>query len=544
MSLTEKQVGTIEKQAFYDYKYKRYRNDPMAWLVERFKEPGTTIKWSDWDEKLYGKHVWDGTPDPFLAACNGLVSHKGVGIESATGTGKTYFLSRVVYWFLDCFPDSLVVTTAPKEKQLKSILWSEISKSFNSFKRIRPNAELYSLRLLPDGKRVHMRDMKDEELKDMHQAIGVTAGVKADEESATKMQGFHRKYMLFIIEEAAGVALPIITAIKNTCTGVDNKMLAVGNPDSVVDSLHQFCELPYILSIRISGYDHPNVVLGKDVIPGAVTQESLDIRKLEYGDESNFFKSRGRGLAPLQSTDSLIKYDWVKQCSPIMDAEAKNIPVDTASANALGIDVANSTAGDKAATAWGKDNKLNYLVEFQCPNANDLANNVVEEDDKLRADKKQVYNLPKIRDWEIPHECIGVDAVGVGVGTVNEFKNLDIDVKGLQGGQDDTQIPLDAEEKPLYEFSSLRAQMYWQLRQDLMKKQVVININDKMLVDKLIKQLIDIKYKTSNRSIVVESKEDVKKRIGGESPNLADAVVYWNWVRKDRGTENFDVDFY
>lgn len=548
MSFSQKNILKAGKAAFIlkakEENYKKWRKDPMDWLVNRFGEPIESLRWSEWDKEAYSTHEWDGTPEPFEEMCLGLTTHKGVAVESATGTGKTYLASRAIYWFLDCFPNSLVVTTAPKERQLKTILWAEVSSSFSKFKRIRPHAELYDLRLLPDGKRKELKEMNEDELTDMYQAIGITAGVKADEESSTKMQGFHRKDMLFIIEECAGIAHPITTAIKQTCTGTNNRMLAIGNPDSVVDALHGLSELPYFKSITISALDHPNVVLGEELIPGAVTRESIRIRKEEYGEESNMYKSRCRGISPLQSTNSLIHHSWIKQCSPLLDKEARKLPVDNASANGLGVDVANSKNGDKAAVAFGKNNILQYLKEFQCPNANDIAYNLVKTNEEVKEAGREFYDLPKIVDWGIPHECIGVDAVGVGVGTVNEFKSLDIIVQALQGGENKEQIPLDSEDKPLYEFSSLRAQMYWQLRQDLMKKEVILDIGDKTLLDRLVKQLINIKYKTSNKAIVIESKEDIKKRTGGESPNLADVVVYWNWIRKNRGYENFDVPIY
>ncbi|MDR3678901.1 MAG: hypothetical protein P4L41_02970 [Flavipsychrobacter sp.] len=60
-----------------------------------------------------------------------------VAIEAATGTGKTFTLSRIVLWFLDVYEDSLVVTTGPGESQLKHNLWAEIEKFKDKFKRLR-----------------------------------------------------------------------------------------------------------------------------------------------------------------------------------------------------------------------------------------------------------------------------------------------------------------------------------------------------------------------------------------------------------------------
>ena len=51
--------------------------------------------------------------------------------------------------------------------------------------------------------------------------------------TATKpenMQGFHEDNMLFIVDEASGVADDIMEAIQGTLPGVNNKLVACGNP--------------------------------------------------------------------------------------------------------------------------------------------------------------------------------------------------------------------------------------------------------------------------------------------------------------------------
>jgi len=356
------------------------------------------------------------------------------------------------------------------------------------------------------------------------------------------MQGFHRKYMLFVIEECAGVPQPVLTAIKNTCTGDFNVILAVGNPDSQVDSLHSFAELNHVQHIRISAYDHPNIVLKRSIIPGAVTQKSIDIRLDEYGEKSNLFQSRVRGIAPAQSADSLIQRIWLLECM-LGRPEYVDIPDDPDSYNALGVDVANSTAGDMACLAWGRGNELWWMHEFHCVNANHLAHNLVNDSDQLAAKKiKNNYHTGNIYTFNITDERVGVDAVGVGVGTVNEFVDtLGMDVIPLQGGADPTAIPVDDQDKPLYAFSSLRAQMYYQARLDLQNHTVRINLRDKKREQQLIKELTIVSYKVSDKTIQIEPKEKIKEKMGGKSPNVADAFVYWNWVRKDQDGGTFEM---
>lgn len=514
-------------------KENNWRKNPETWYVERFGGKLTDLIWSNWPG--YEDHKWDGTPDPFLKAFKALAGWNNIAIESATSTGKTHLAARIAYWFLDVFPDSLVVTTAPKEKQLKAVLWGEMSACFGRFKKLRPKAEMFDLRVLPDGSKVksgaYKPDGDDDEFSDLHQCIGVVSGVRAGEESATKMQGFHRKYMLFICEEAAGVPQAVMTAIKNTCTGEHNVIMGIGNPDSVTDALHQFAELPHVEAIRISAYDHPNVVTGKTVIDGAVSQKSIDIRLREYGEDSNLFRSRVRGIAPDQSTDSLILLKWVYQCAINHDSY-QEIQLDEISHPAVGVDVANSEGGDAACLAWGNKNECTSIHEFRCQNANHLAYNLFMTTSELEAKGYHDYSTRKIQMYHVTADHIGIDAVGIGVATVNTMMDNGYKIISLQGGQNENEVPKDNEEKPLYKFRSLRAQMWYEARIDLQNKNVRLNIPYGDLL-KLGKELTMPRYKVSEGAIVLEPKEEIKKRLG-KSPNMADSFVYWNWVRKNR----------
>jgi hypothetical protein len=112
-------------------------------------------------------------------------------------------VARAVFWFLDCFYNSLVIISAPKEAQLKLQSFKEISMCFNRFRKLRPNAQITNLNVKVDSRR-----SESEDLSQSWQAIGFVSGIKAGEESATKAQGFHAENMLIILEEAAGMPLP------------------------------------------------------------------------------------------------------------------------------------------------------------------------------------------------------------------------------------------------------------------------------------------------------------------------------------------------
>lgn len=539
----------FKEEKFRRYLLEKHRLNPLCWLEDKLGESSNYFKWSNIDG--YDDHKWDGDIDPLASIWNSIADvykhiscgvepeYRFFGIESATGTSKTFWLARLVLWFLDCFPDSLVVTSAPKQDQLALNLWSEISLIIHKFKKLRPNAELYKLRLVVDGSDAKVLDDDEVFTGNSWQAVGYVSGVGTEEQSAGKVRGFHRKNMLIILEEATSMSNAVLNAFQNTCTGEHNIIVAVGNPDSEHDPLHKFVSQKNVKSVRISALDYPNVVLGRELFSGAVTRVSIKGRADTYGTDSNLYNAMVRGICPTQSLDSLIKLEWIKDCI-ISDVSEY---VNCNSFGSIGIDVSNSEAGDKASVAYGKDCCLMDLYEFQCPNATHLAYNVVYDNFKLDRLNYHNFNLPTIEDFKVPDGYIGVDAVGVGVATVNAFIDIGVTVQALQGGIWDEAIPYNEDGKPMYKFSSLRSQMYWELREDLRKGQVKIAITDQSKLEQIQKELTAPKFVANGTMITIEKKDDIKKRLS-KSPNVADAIVYWNWVRKGYHVSNtIDLPF-
>ncbi|MCB9047708.1 MAG: hypothetical protein H6550_16355 [Chitinophagales bacterium] len=524
----------LEERELALLKQKLYQHRPMDWLRERFNEDPADYQWSLLPE--YAKHKWDGDPEPLYNAWMDLAAGRWAAIESGTGTGKTYAAARIAVWFLDCFPDSLVVTTAPKQKQLEVGLWKEVSTIFKKFKRLRPNAALYNLRLAVDDTDINKSDDTDDALSKSWHMIGIVSGVGSDESSAVKMQGLHREHMLIIVEEAPGVPKAVLTALKNTCSDPSkNLILAIGNPDNITDSLHEFAALPQVSSYTLSGKDHPNVVC-KDPsrMPGAVTQNFIMNMLAEHGEKSTMYQSRVRGISPSQAADSLIKYEWLEKC---VDNGLKY----DGTYHAVGVDAANSKDGDKAALAWGRGNILHEVQEFYCDNANHLAYNLLYDSGKLAELGYADYETRKLTDYEVMNGFVGVDTVGLGWGTYNVLLDEGVEPVALHGGQWADCIPEEdyydesegkEKQRQSVRFQGLRSQMYWELREDLRQGKIRFDLQDKDALREIFIELISIRVAFKGNYIVVEAKEDIKKRLGNKSPNRADAIVYWNWVRK------------
>jgi hypothetical protein len=510
----------------------KYQKQPMLWLSEKFKEDPKTIQWSK--NKGYENHIFDGSPDPLYNAWMDLTQKKWAGLESATGTGKTYIASRIIYWFLDCFFNSLVVIIGPTSSQLKDNIWSELRTAHPKFKSFRPESIIIENDL---------RVIDNSDNKSWHAIMrSGSADGKNEEKASAKLSGFHREHMLFIFDEMQGVSSSAIETIENTCTGSNNLLLGLGNPDSKQDSLHKFCVRESISHYVVSGLDHPNVVLGNEMIPGAVSRLSIERRKKKYGEDSPFYLSRVRGICPEFSMNDLFDLDKFDVCCK------HDVDFDLSS-SALGIDPANSSEGDDACAVYGLKNYCMSIKVFKCPDASMIPDNLLltEKEITSRFGWDRFYDLPNLEMFEIKNHNIAVDSIGVGVSTVNRFTNpYKMNVVGISGSarQDVSRLPLDAEGKPLYSFGNLRAQMIWQFAYDVNNLNISFkSIDNTLALNNIRLAMRYTKMINANNKNLITPKEDIKRYIGF-SPNEFDAAVYWNWIRNNKKKEDIGADIF
>ena len=492
-----------------------YQDNPIGFAVDHLGIREETLRWSL--NPGYENHVWDGTPDPIVAIAEALVGWKDVGVESATGTGKSHTLGWATLWFDSVWPGARVFSFAAKEEQLDLYAWTEIKKLWPAFRRLYPNAELTRLRIRMDGAR-------EEGEGAGWGAVGRSIGVGAHEQVSTKAAGMHAAHMLILVEEAPGVPLPVSAAIEHTCTDPHNLRVYVGNPDNQHDTLHEFCTSPGVRQIRISALDHPNIVtnnlrdpewedLNNDVavVPGAVSRKSIVRRREKYGENSRIYLSRVRGISPPEAEEALIRLEWLEEAK----GRYSN-PAFREGALALGVDVANSEAGDRAAIARGQGACLLGVRSFACPDSVQLGIDVGTE----------------IRVDDIDPRRVAIDSVGVGAGTVGRLREMGYRVRALNAGSRATgSADHEASARTgkgawgAENFGNLRAAIWWKLRRDLEQGHIALPDDRELFAD-----LTTPTWFTRGGRIFIEPKEEIRKRLG-RSPDAGDAVAMWNWVR-------------
>ena len=238
------------------------------------------------DPVMFFREVLNFEPDEWQAeAARDLAANPKVSIKSGQGVGKTGLEAAVFLWFITCFPYPRIVATAPTKQQLHDVLWSEISKWMSK-------SELLSMLLKWTKTYVYM-------VGNEKRWFGVARTATKPE----NMQGFHEDNMLFIVDEASGVADPIMEAILGTLSGSNNKLLLCGNPTRTSGTF-------YDSHTRDRALYKCHTVSSAD--SSRTNKENIDSLIRKYGWDSNVVRVRVRGEFPEQEDDVFIRLSWIE----------------------------------------------------------------------------------------------------------------------------------------------------------------------------------------------------------------------------------------
>jgi hypothetical protein len=144
--------------------------------------------------------------------------NRRTAVQACHGPGKSFLADRIACWWLDTHEPgtAFVSSTAPTASQVRTVLWREINqahKKGNLIGRVNQTEWLIGNQLIGFGR------------KPANPAEG------SEDETVTAFQGIHEEYVLVIIDEACGVPEPLWIAADSLITGVDCRILAIGNPD-------------------------------------------------------------------------------------------------------------------------------------------------------------------------------------------------------------------------------------------------------------------------------------------------------------------------
>ena len=240
--------------------YEKYQTDPLGYAKKELGISPWPGRGAKGQRELYEdiaasvKNQLAGQPAPRVFR-----------VESGNGLGKTFGVAPLVNWFFDAFAPSIVYTTAPSKEQVELLLWKYI-------KAQRPMH--LSGRVLPKEPRM--------EKTAEHFALGKTtsnAGGKGEE----RFKGQHHPYLMFVLDEAEGIASFVYDAITRMMTGgLVILVILLGNPRSRSSDFFKWGKRPGVMNYRWSALNHPNVLDGAETVPGATNRDWVIERLWEW----------------------------------------------------------------------------------------------------------------------------------------------------------------------------------------------------------------------------------------------------------------------
>lgn len=453
---------------------------------------------------------WFGvTPDDWQGyALNDVFGKEHrTAIKSAHGVGKTAFDSWVGWIFLNCYEDSRVVATAPTQAQLQDALFSEFSLWHSKMPEKMQNEWVISA--------THIRHKSN---PNVWFAVARTSNKPAN------LQGFHNKSILIEADEASGIPEPVFEVMEGTLSEADDdpagdrvaKLVMNGNPNFTSGEMFNAFgknkamynritvtgdpELCDRLGIK-SGEYHPEH--GVVFYSPRVRAKYVSNMASKYGRDSAVFDVRVRGIFPRFSDECVFPWENTHRAMELDLPPFDKIAHDVT----LVVDVAR---GGFAETVIGR---------FRCGLAYKI------DGYKTTSTTQTVMQVQaaimELISQGLRLKTIIVDEPGVGGGVIDQLRAAGLSVTPYNGS-----IPMKADLDPAEDcrlFKNRRARDHWRVRLRLEQGTLPLPYDETLLAQMT---SLHYKYDKASEKIVIESKQDLKDRLGKDaSPDRSDVIV-------------------
>jgi hypothetical protein len=408
--------------------------------------------------------------------------HKEVAVKSCHAIGKDWIAARIALWFLVAHSPSLVITTAPTDRQCKEILWHEIEQAYARSK-VKIGGKLLTQELT---------------LNSSQKAIGFTSKFNDPD----RFQGFHCPNLLVILDESSGISKETYTAVDACLTSANSRRLEIGNPTLPMSEFARSFKTSGIHRVSVAAWDTPNfkpygitqqhiadgswqrMITGPLPRPELITPEWVHNRYMRWGENNPLYQSRVFAEFPTSSEDTLISMSMLMR--------AHQLDLEPGTPDVLSVDVARS-GSDYTVITHRRGGVVRRVAKYNGLDTMTTTGKIV-----------RLYN-------ELHPSTVVVDVIGIGSGVVDRLKELNVPCKEFNGG---------SEAHDSTRFVNLRTESYYELREALERGEVDLDQSD----DDLTAQLADIKWSVDSRGrIKLEPKEGIKARAGA-SPDDADAA--------------------
>jgi hypothetical protein len=448
-----------------------FENDPLGFVYWAYPwgEPGTPL------EKFPGPDTWQCD---MLREIGGRLLEGGdagcliqMAVRSGHGIGKSAFVGMLVDWALSTMARTRGVVTAMTEPQLRTKTWSEMAK-WHAMSLAQHLFEVQGRSIIAKG-----MDKSGQELSRVWRVDAIPWSVHAPSSFA----GLHNlgRRILLIYDEASEIDNEIWNVSRGALTDKDTQIIwvAMGQPTQTSGQFYQ--------CFQGAEWSHRTI----DSRESRFSNKKLIAQWAEdYGEDSDFFRVRVRGLPPRAGISNFISVDAVRAARQrdldrnLWISMPKRMSVDPAR---FGDDSSVITVrqGQKVIGQW----------KYSGLDGPDLASRVVTE------------------VWHNHRDVTGcaVDAIGIGASCCDALRR----VAGFPLLEVNVASPAGADN----EYANLRAELWGRMRKWMDTAEIPDN-------QELEDQLCSLKYGFDGKSrIQLQSKKDLKSE-GNPSPDLADSL--------------------
>lgn len=259
-------TGRIDRFAGYRFEPIRYIIEKLGWhpWAGDAEHPGQIEVLQAYELALRQLHERNDFEQGVLTESQlcywrpGQIVKNRIRIEAGHTVGKTKLASGILSHFFDTCTPSIIYSFAPTEEQINDLLWKEIRK------------DRRAARLPGRVQKKPRLDFGDDNPD--HFAKGRATSGKDTE----GIQGQHGKYLMFIVDEAEGVADYVFDAVESMTSGGIAIVLMLANPRTRSSQFYKQRSRPDVANFRVSCIYHPNVVAGKEIVPGAVRRDYVE----------------------------------------------------------------------------------------------------------------------------------------------------------------------------------------------------------------------------------------------------------------------------
>ncbi len=495
--MTKKQQSLALDQLSQRPEHRQYflwRQSPAAWVrhhihidLARYRGEDEFLSWLEtqptdshaWCRRqlVNGQLTLDSSRSYQAEILDKLAVPGRYALQMANSTAKTATAALAILWFLDCYTDSRVLTTAGTWSQLQEQLWQEIP-------------------FWAEHARIPFSAVGRIGRTQINLKPGWIAFGRAADRPET-FEGVHAPHIMVLVDEAKAVNPDIFGSIRRILRGNEDAklwLIILSSPGSPTGPFYDICkgdQAHRYEIFHISAYESERVSLAQ------IEEDANDL-----GESSPLFVAMDLGEFPEEGEDTVIPLSWAQA--------AVGRTVSRVGARILGVDVAHMGSDETVlASLFGRAVELSAIYQGQ----------------------DTTWTAGRILALHRQHSYtnIGVDAVGYGAGVADQLKANQIKARSINFGETQSMVQPDR-------YVNLKAEIYYILRAMLEEgfkfpgdpEKGLSLPDDKRLIHQLTMQkfLFDTKLRYK-----LESHDDLKRR-GEKSPDRADAVAIATYLSR------------